>query len=235
MDDLEFRRRIFADPNTTDRDVTDAARQDDDKAQLKSSLQNLDAKLSQAVKVPVPDDLAYKLIWQQATAEFNHHKKRSRWFIAMAASIAFIIGITGTVLYQYEPVDMGGEALAHMRYAEMEVPHHAMDVGLQQVNAKLAGFGGSFSSPIGDVAVANYCHLNTTLTLHLIMNTDQGKVSVFVVPHKDRMAMPDSFSDEKYYGESWSMMKADIMVVGSKNADLKPVMEKVKQSITFST
>ncbi|MBU3022392.1 DUF3379 family protein [Aestuariibacter sp. A3R04] len=234
MDDLEFRRRVFADPNTTDKDVTEAIRQDSEKAQLKSSLQGLDAKLSQAVKVPVPDDLAYKLIWQQATAEFNHHKKRSRWFIAMAASIAFVIGITGTVIYQYQPVDMGGEALAHVRHAEMELPGLPVEVGLQQVNAKLAGFGGSFSAPIGDVAVANYCHLNTTLTLHLIMNTEQGKVSVFVVPHKGRMSMPDSFSDEKYHGESWSMMKADIMVVGDKNADLEPVMKKVKRSITFS-
>lgn len=235
MDDLEFRRRVFANPGTTDKDVKDAINRDSDKARLKASLQALDHQLCQAIKVPVPEDLAHKLIWQQTTEEFNKHKRKSRWFIAMAASVAFVAGITGTMIYQYEPENIGTDALVHMRYAEMEIPPSAEDLDIQQINAKLAGFGGAFSAPIGDVTVANYCHLNTIRSLHLILNTEQGKMSVFVIPHKDNMDMPTSFADDKYHGESWSTEKANIMVVGEKNANLEPMMEKVKSTIIFST
>ena len=234
MDDLEFRRRIYADPNTTDKDMLAAIKGDSDKAALKSSLQQLDGKLLQAAKVPVPDDLAHKLIWQQATAEFNRHKRRSRWFIAMAASVAFMAGVTGTMVFNQAPADIGTEALAHMRYAEIETPHSGIEVGMQQVNAKLAGFGGTFLQSIGDVAVANSCHLNRQQTVHLILNTDQGKMSVFVMPHNDSNPVPPAFADEKYHGESWSLQNASIMVVGDKGADLNPLVKKVKSSISFS-
>ena len=234
MDDLEFRRRVFANPNTTDQDVNNAAKADEEKARLKASLQSLDSKLSQAVKVPVPDDLAYKLIWQQATEDFNRHKRRSNWMVAMAASVAFMVGITATMLYQAQPHNLSNDALAHVRYAELELPHSNVDVDMQQVNAKLAGFGGHFTQSLGNVTVANYCTLNTTQSLHLILDTEQGQMSVFIVPHRDNLDMPANFADDKFHGESWALQKANIMVVGDKNANLEPMMEKVKQSINFS-
>lgn len=234
MDELEFRRRVYANPDTTDPDVIDAAKQDASKRAFWSEQKKLDRELKQAVKVPVPDDLAHKLIWQQSADEFARHKRRSRWYIALAASVAFTIGLSFTLITQ-PSVSLGNQVLAHMVHANDEQAHSVLPVDLHQVNAKLASFGASFTDMIGDVKVANYCHLDTVRSLHLILDTEQGKMSVFIVPKRNDLTLPHDFSDDRYRGRGIEMQRASIMVVGDKHADLSPILTSVQQRIQFST
>ncbi|GGW74471.1 DUF3379 family protein [Alteromonas halophila] len=234
MDELEFRRRVYANPDTTDAEVVKAAQQDPGKRAFWNEQKKLDRDLKQAAKVEIPDDLAHKLIWQQSAYEFARHKRRSRWYMALAASLAFTIGLSFT-LFTRQPLNLGNEVLAHMVYAEDEQAHSAVPVDLRQVNAKLASFGASFTDMIGDVEVVNYCHLQSVRSLHLILNTQQGKMSVFVVPNRDDISLPDNFADDRYHGQGVHMQRASIMVVGHKNANLLPMLDNVKQRIQFST
>lgn len=233
MDELEFRRRIYADPETTDSDVVEAAKEDESKRNFWNEQKQLDKQLKQALKVDVPEDLASKLIWQQSTDEFNRYKRRSRWYLAMAASVAFTVGIALTMWY-HQPLSIGGQALAHMQYAEMEHAHSLLPVDLNMVNAKLASFGGSFSEMLDGVEVANYCHLSTVRSLHLIVDTPQGKMSIFVVPERGDVSVPSRFGDSQYHGESIKMHRANVMIVGDKNADLSEMKKAVSERIQFS-
>lgn len=233
MDELEFRRRIYADPETTDSDVVEAAKEDESKRNFWNEQKQLDKQLKQALKVDVPEDLASKLIWQQSTDEFNRYKRRSRWYLAMAASVAFTVGIALTMWY-HQPLSIGGQALAHMQYAEMEHAHSLLPVDLNMVNAKLASFGGSFSEMLDGVEVANYCHLSTVRSLHLIVDTPQGKMSIFVVPERGDVSVPSRFEDSQYHGESIKMQRANIMIVGDKNADLSEMKTAISERIQFS-
>ena len=112
MDELEFRRRIYADPETTDSDVVEAAKEDESKRSFWNEQKQFDKQLKQALKVDVPEDLASKLIWQQSADEFTRYKRRSRWYLAMAASVAFTVGI-GLTMWYHQPLSIGGQALAH--------------------------------------------------------------------------------------------------------------------------
>ena len=233
MDELEFRRRVYANPDTTDPDVIDAAKQDPAKRAFWAEQKKFDRELKQAVNVPVPDDLAYKLIWQQSADEFVRHKRRSRWYIALAASVAFAIGLSFTLVTQ-PTVSLGNQVLAHMVHAEDEQAHSVLPVDLRLVNAKLASFGASFSDIIGDVKVANYCHLDSVRSLHLIVNTEQGIMSVFIVPRRKDLSLSHNFADDKYHGQGIEMQRANIIVVGDKDADLSPMLSSVQQRIRFS-
>ena len=233
MDELEFRRRIYADPETTDSDVVEAAKADESKRSFWNEQKQLDIQFKQALKVEVPDDLASKLIWQQSADEFTRYKRRSRWYVAMAASVAFTIGI-GLTMWYHQPLSIGGQALAHMQYAEMEHAHSLLPVDLNMVNAKLASFGGSLSEMLDGIEVANYCHLSTVRSLHLIVNTPQGKISVFVVPQRGDISVPSEFEDSQYHGESIKMRRANVMVVGDKGADLSEMKKAVSERIQFS-
>ena len=233
MDELEFRRRIYADPETTDSDVVEAAKADESKRSFWNEQKQLDKQFKQALKVEVPDDLASKLIWQQSADEFTRYKRRSRWYVAMAASVAFTIGI-GLTMWYHQPLSIGGQALAHMQYAEMEHAHSLLPVDLNIVNAKLASFGGSLSEMLDGIEVANYCHLSTVRSLHLIVNTPQGKMSVFVVPQRGDISVPSEFEDSQYHGESIKMRRANVMVVGDKGADLSEMKKAVSERIQFS-
>jgi hypothetical protein len=233
MDELEFRRRIYADPETTDRDVVEAAKADESKLSFWNEQKQLDKQFKQALKVDVPEDLASKLIWQQSADEFTRYKRRSRWYLAMAASVAFTGGI-GLTMWYHQPLSIGGQALAHMQYAEMEHAHSLLPVDLNMVNAKLASFGGSFSEMLDGVEVANYCHLSTVRSLHLIVDTPQGKMSVFVVPERGDISVPSEFEDSQYRGESIKLQRANVMIVGDKNADLSEMKKAVSERIQFS-
>ncbi|AGP84984.1 DUF3379 family protein [Alteromonas mediterranea] len=233
MDELEFRRRIYADPETTDSDVVEAAKADESKRSFWNEQKQLDKQFKQALKVEVPDDLASKLIWQQSADEFTRYKRRSRWYVAMAASVAFTIGI-GLTMWYHQPLSIGGQALAHMQYAEMEHAHSLLPVDLNMVNAKLASFGGSLSEMLDGIEVANYCHLSTVRSLHLIVNTPQGKMSVFVVPQRGDISVPSKFEDSQYHGESIKMRRANVMVVGDRGADLSEMKKAVSERIQFS-
>jgi len=233
MDELEFRRRIYADPNTTDSDVVEAAKSDNSKRDFWNEQKQLDAQLKQAVKVEVPEDLVNKLIWQQSADEFSRYKRKSRWYMALAASVAFTVGI-GFTMWYHQPVSLGGQALAHMQYAETERAHTFSPVNLEMVNAKLASFGASFTDDIGKVEVANYCHLSTVRSLHLILDTPEGKMSVFIVPERSDVRVPAEFEDKQYRGESLTLQHASIMVVGDKNADLDNMKKSVANRIRFS-
>lgn len=233
MDELEFRRRVYADPETTDSDVVEAAKADDNKRHFWNEQKQLDKQLKQALKVDVPEDLASKLIWQQSADEFTRYKRRSRWYLAMAASVAFTVGIALTMWY-HKPLSIGGQALAHMQYADMEQAHSLLPVDLNMVNAKLASFGASFNEMLDGVEVANYCHLSTVRSLHLIVDTPQGKMSVFVVPERGDVTVPSEFADKQYRGESLKLQRANVMIVGDRNADLSEMKEAVAKRIQFS-
>lgn len=233
MDELEFRRRIYADPNTTDSDVVEAAKADSNKRDFWNEQKQLDTQLKQAAKVEVPEDLVNKLIWQQSADEFSRYKRKSRWYMALAASVAFTVGI-GFTMWYHQPVSLGGQALAHMQYAETERAHTLLPVNLEMVNAKLASFGASFTDDIGKVEVANYCHLSTVRSLHLILDTPEGKMSVFIVPERSDIRVPAEFEDKQYRGESLTLQRASIMVVGDKNADLDNMKKSVADRIRFS-
>lgn len=233
MDELEFRRRVYANPDTTDRDIIEAAKSDPAKQAFWQEQKIQDNALLEAIKVPVPEDMAHKLIWQQTASEFVRHKKRSRWYVALAASVAFAVGISFT-LFHRGPVSLGNEALVHMQYAATERSHSGLPVDLTQVNAKLAGFGASLTEMVDNVKVANYCHLNNVRSLHLIMDTEYGLMSVFVVPSREDISLPEAFSNDQYHGEAVKMQRANILVVGDKQADLTPVVQEMTRKIQFS-
>lgn len=233
MDELEFRRRVYANPETTDSDVIEAAKQDESKRIFWQEQIQLDKQLKQALKVDVPEELVNRLIWQQSADEFARNKRKNRWYLALAASLAFTLGIGATMWY-HQPVSIGGQALAHMQYAELEKAHTQVPVDLNMVNAKLASFGASFNQMLDGVEVANYCHLSTVRSLHLIVETPQGKMSVFILPQRDDMAIPQEFADSHYHGESIQFNRANVMVVGDKGTDLSKLKEAVKQRIQFT-
>ena len=90
MDDLQYRRRIYADPKCQDEDMLAAQQADPAKKEFAQELNQLDEKLKQAMKVPVPDGLCEKLILRQTLASHQQKKRKSRVHLALAASVAII-------------------------------------------------------------------------------------------------------------------------------------------------
>lgn len=230
MDELEFRRRIFADPDSIDPALHGVAIADSAKHQFFTDTKRLNNQIKLAIDIPVPEDLADKLIWQGTLREHAKQKTRARWHIAMAASIAFTLGIAVT-LYNPQHIDLGDAALAHMDYAQTERPMSATPVSLEKMNAKLATIGARLNSEIGRVYVANYCVLDGVKALHLIVDNEFGPVSVFVMPNDGSAEIPQRFANDTYDGKGFRTQNASVMVVGNKHADVGAVSQKVMHNL----
>lgn len=233
MDELEFRRRLFENPDDNTPEVLDSVAKHPGQKAFRQDIKKLQSQIDQAVKVPVPDDLANKLILQNALRDYRKQKQRARWYIAMAASVAFIVGV-GITSWHQQHVALPEAALAHMYYAQTEQPITGQTVSLNQVNAKLAQFGAHVTDSIGHVQVVNYCHLDTVRSLHLIIDTDMGKMSVFIVPDKGRLDSSQDFEDGSYAGTAFSSHRANILVVGEKGSDIKHMKQQVQKNLLFS-
>ena len=77
MDELELRRRLYADPNTSDKDVLDALESDPDAHAFSNELKTLDNDIEQALNIPVPENLAERLVLNKSLHAFQTQRKKS--------------------------------------------------------------------------------------------------------------------------------------------------------------
>ncbi|MEL6115296.1 DUF3379 domain-containing protein [Photobacterium sp. SP02] len=236
MDDLEFRRRILADPNDQSPEMVATKNASIANRKLHDELQQLDSKLSAAMKVDVPEDLADKILFRQSGQGYQAEKKVRR-HLAIAASVAFLCGL---LIGQFQPgfslspaEDMGQIALAHIYNEAPFVDQVDEGVSLTQVNAKLKPFGPELSGLPSHVYYLNHCGFNGSGALHMVIGGKHGKITVFVVPQSSN-AMK-SFEDGKMRGVVMPSQNASLIVVGNKGEDVMPVAEQLKDAMRWTS
>ncbi len=236
MDDLQFRRSIYADPTSIDQDIIAAQKADPAKKQLAQELCQFDAKLKQAMKVSVPDDLCNKLLLRQTLASHQQEKRKTRIHLALAASVAIVAGLVVNYLqFSSSYTNLGDYALAHV-YHEQEYFSNDDNarVSLTSLNKKMTTFNGSFSGSVGELISAGYCRFDGMKSLHLVFQGLTDTVTVFVVPKKEHLSFTDKFSDENLQGESLRFEHANILVVADKNESLSQWERTINDNITWS-
>lgn len=234
MDDLEFRRVLYSDPNSKDPDLLQAMADDPAKQDLHNELMELDSKMQQASQVKVPSDLAQKLIMRQTMQPEKINRANSWVQLAMAASVAFVVGVSFNMWQQSNLLNLADQAIAHVHYEGNVALDAHNNVSLQQVNAQLAQFGGEFTEDLGQVHYARFCDYENVRSLHMVMQGDEGKVSVFVIPHDDAHNAKSSATDNIYNSRAIDVSRASIVVVGEEGTDIEGMQEQIKQKIQFS-
>jgi len=236
MDDLQFRRSIYADPTSQDGDIIAAQNADPAKKQLAQELYLFDKKLKQAMKIPVPDDLCNKLLLRQTLASHQQEKSKSRVYLALAASVAIIAGLVVNYLqFSNSYTNLGDYALAHVYHEQNDFYNDDNNrVNLTSLNKKMATFNGSFSESLGELISADYCRFDGIKSLHLVFQGLTDTVAVFVVPKEEHLAFTDKFSDTKLQGGSLGFKQANILVVADKNESLALWQRKINDNISWS-
>ena len=234
MDELEFRRTIYADPKCNDERVKQAAAEDSKKQDFWNEMKQLNSKMQLASKVAVPEGFADKLILRQSMQHHARSKVRTRIQLALAASIAFVFGVSFTMWQMQDQIDLGEHALAHVYHEGNHALGAQEDISLQQVNAKLARYGGQLNESVGQVLYANFCDFKGVRSLHLVMQGAQDKVTVFIVPHQKGQKLNSQFGDNKMTGQSLDFSKASLVIVGERGSDVDSLSIELKKQIHFS-
>ena len=236
MDDLQYRRSIYANPSSQDEEIIAAQNADPAKKQLAQELHLFDEKLKQAMNVDVPDDLCNKLLLRQTLASHQQEKRKSRVHLALAASVAIIAGLVVNYLqFSNSYTNLGDYALAHVYHEENDFYNDDSNrVSLSSLNKKMTTFNASFNDSLGELISADYCRFDGMKSLHLVFQGLTDTVAVFVVPKKEHLAFTSKFSDNKLQGESLGFKEANILVVADKNESLEVWQRAIKKNISWS-
>jgi hypothetical protein len=240
VDDLEFRRRLLADPNDNDPELIKTKNQSTTNRHFSNELQQLDLKLKQTLNVDIPENLADRILFHQSSqAQPKNHSPYKRYLsYGLAASVMFIVGVMvgqqGFYPQQpqqhvFAPASMATIALQHVSAEAQFVEHTDEAVTLQQVNAKLKPFGTSMNQLPGHIYYLNYCGFDGNRALHMVVGTDTGKMTVFIVPQTSSKIITGR--DKSNQSLLLPLQEASLIIVGDKGDKLMPVAEKLKSEL----
>ena len=231
MDDLQFRRKAYADPNCKEADFLQAVNEDKSRQESLNSIKALDHKIIDALNVDVPSSLAENLILRQQIKQHSSQIKKTRVVLALAASIAFVAGVSFTLIRNIGPVNLNEHAIAHIYHDDNALTTN-QDISIDKVNQQLVSLidmkGAHFTQQPGKVYFSSFCDFQGVKSLHLVMQGKESKVTLFIVPEEERMHFKPSFEDDKYQG---IIMKKDgtyMILVGENKTDLNYVKKELE-------
>lgn len=237
MDDLLFRRNIYADPKTTDPAVISAKNSDPAKQKFAQEIEQLDEHILAALNVSVPEELSEKLILRQSLASHQQQKKSSRIKLALAASVAFAVGLTVNHLqFSHAYSSVGDYAIAHTNHEAHYFNNNTeAKVSLTSLNKKMASFNGSFSNELGELMMADFCRFDGMKSLHIVLKGETSPVNIYIVPTNDHLAFMEEFSNGELNGVVQNFKNSQVIVVGDKQEPLKQWQTKINDNVRWST
>ncbi len=229
MDELTFRRHVLADPYSVDPEIVRAAHEDPAKKQFWQEIKQQETELQAVLSVPVPDDLADKLLWQQASHSRPVLKQPRVWY-ATAASVMLVI--TASWIGLNTPKQrFYDDALAHVQHvSEHEITGEL--VSLASLNTKLARFGGIINEAFGHILSANFCVIDGVESLHVQMGNPDNPTSIFVLP-KD-VDVTGTLNDKEINGKILEYQAANILIMGTVSDTFSNIADHFAQHVAFT-
>jgi len=233
MDDILFRHTATATPNDRSDDFLQRLADSDQNKALVKEAKQFDASLKALLKVDVPEGLADKILLEQSFEVEKERIMSGRWHVAIAASIAFIIGITLPLLsnYHHSPLDIGEVAMQHVQAEYYFTAQSNERADLKMVNAKLARYGAQAHGDLGDVTYVNYCSFEGTPALHMVMQGDKGQITVFIVPEEAKFIETKNFNNQHLKGITEKMGNTNVVIVGEKDESLQSIRNAMENNI----
>ncbi|MBM7455598.1 hypothetical protein HNR62_001470 [Oceanisphaera litoralis] len=238
MDDLEFRRRAYADPNDKSPDFIHASTTNAGNRKFVSEIKDFNLKLTQALHEPVPETLPAKLMLSPLLRQPGRPEGFGWRHLAVAASMTFVLGFATRFLplpAEAEPLPpaVGQVAIQHVQW-EMPFTQYVDEaVSLTTINAKLAPYGTRITdmADVGKVYYANHCMFAGGPAAHLVLQGEHHRVHVFIVPADRALQLVNSFSDAHYHGEVIPMTLNRLVVVSELEEDVGKMAGKIKASL----
>ncbi len=225
MSSSDLERVLLADPGHLDPHALKQLQQDSQLREALARSQQLDRLIHQAMQVAVPASLEQQLLMQADNPEPTVPARRR--FLLRAGAVAAAASAAAFGLRQLFPGDLSSEVIAHIQHepASLMTRHVVTDDDLR---ALLADYDLSLHAPLGRVTYLARCRLRGKSGIHLVLDTDQGKVTVFLIPGLHTPAL------EEIRGEGLSGYllgiddRLSLAIVGRPGQPLMPVERRIR-------
>ncbi|WP_371377000.1 DUF3379 family protein [Thalassotalea aquiviva] len=236
MDDLEFRRRLFAAPNSKDAEIEAAKKDDRQRQALAQELKHIDQRIASALQVEVPDTLAQRLILKQSMAAHQQSKRRSKVHLAMAASVVLAVAI-GVNFINSSPVysSIADYSLAHYNHEKDNFSQIAtINYSLATINRELADLKLQFSDLVGNLISIDDCYFDGLDSIHLVFEGKYDNITVFILPKSKHLRFSNHFTTEAVHGLASEHAFGHVIIMGDKREPLQQWQSSIEQNLQRS-
>ena len=247
MNCLEFRRISLSEPNTRAEGYLAHRAECEDCARYADSAVALDKKIQDALRIPVPEDLATRIKLRQLMQGEQIAPRFRPWQWAVAASIFLVVALSGVVGYQIYTTNqyISRLSVAAVDHTRMErqgnhfVAAHE-DPAKQRLRFKqiLAAFGGKVMDDtlpeLGPIIHAQVCalmHINGPVA-HVLIQGEAGLITIYYV-HGHRLKERKSFRLGQYQGMLIPIGKGNMAIIADPKESLPPVADKLEQTVVW--
>ncbi len=224
MDELELRRRCYAQP--TDRDPEFRAWLDDNPAAHETAHKaaQFDQRLSFAMNQPrVPEGLSGRILLN--TAMQARKRRRRRIFTSLALAASVVLSATLVLTPAPHPAaTVSDMALSHV-YGEIGKLETANQVVNQTtLRGMFESMGGELQGTLEQVRFAYLCPTPHGRGLHMIADTEAGRVTVLYLPETTVDPARVQFADARFVGQTMATNGAGTLNVIGENREAVSIM-----------
>lgn len=247
MDDLEFRRTAFANPQNQDLDFLTAAQASPDRAALLQQLQALDARVSTAAQsIEIPSGLLARLKAREESAANDSSAANSpkfKRYFAVAASLVVAIslilspGLT-TARPSASDLKFHDEVIGHVYREVARYDTKREDASLTRINAVLVEAGGHLRDAERikqmHIKFANGCNIaSNSKGAHIVLDGEKGSVSVMVI-HNSPVTTTFNVTDSRFSGKIIPFGEGNLIIVGEKDEPLDKYEAMISDAFEWS-
>ncbi|TKB45183.1 DUF3379 family protein [Thalassotalea mangrovi] len=236
MDELEFRRRLYANPKDPGADIRKSMAGHPANEKFFNDINQFEKRLDSALHVSVPDNLASNLILRQTLDSHRQQSKKRRWHLAVAASVAFAVGI-GVQYFTASPVysSTADYSLAHYYHEQGKFDDSDGEgITLATLNDKSSDMNVRFKDDIGSIIAVKDCYFDGMDSLHLVIRGQYDNVTIFVIPKVKHLSNTPQFADSKVHGLTRQFKQGDVIILGDKRESLGQWQQKIDDTIEWS-
>ena len=231
MDDLEFRRRAYAEPDSEDADFLQKKNASEENTRLVDELKQFDEKLSEVLHVEPPEGLAERIKLNQTLGLHVQNKKKYRLLWSMAASVLIVCSVVFSFMQFTSQPDLPGQLLTHV-YDEL---HHLDDdhgYSIDHTNLVLASHGVRLVSDIGHVKYVSECEIDDQSGVHMVLQGEHGAVTVMMMPDRHvGHVMP--IVDSRFQGSIAPVARGSLAIIAEKGEPIDDLRRSLNSSLQW--
>lgn len=204
--------------------------------EYRAGMQALDARISQALAIDVPE-LAVPELPDDTAGTVVALRRRPAgpvWF-ALAATVA-IAAVLGFRMFgagiQYE--SLADEVLAHLDHEPAALRVTDAAVSDDRLHAIVPATVANLDHGAGLITYAQTCIINGKRVPHLVIQGTKGPITVLLMP-EERVSQAIALAGDSVDGVILPVGNGSIAIIGGAGERLEAVQEELLQSVTWTT
>lgn len=228
---LEFCRRLYVNPYDRDPALARHRAECESCSQWHGDLLGGERQLKQAVDVPVPPDLAARILLRQTFLRIRRPRPTMRSAVALAASFLLGFGVAGALFWTGPTSSLARDLLSHVDELGY-VLESKEPIGDAAAVALLDWMGADVRGRIGDVQFANLCTLRDHRVAHLVIAGTAGPVTIMIMP-AERIRSPTRIEDGHRRGRIAPYRGGALAIVSEQPELLDAIEERVRSTLEW--